>query len=464
MLRIYNTLTRQKEDFTPIHEGKAYMYSCGPTVYNYAHIGNLRTYIFMDLFRRTLRYDGYKLKGVMNITDVGHLLSDGDTGEDKMQKASREQKKSPWEIAAYYTDVFFTDLKKLNIGKPEIIAKATDHIQEMIDYVQKLVEKGYGYEIDDGIYFDIGKFPGYGKLSRLNLEEQQAGARVEVNSQKRHPADFALWKKAEPEHIMQWPSPWGMGYPGWHIECSAMSLKYLGMPFDIHTGGVDHIPVHHENEIAQNEALTGKKSVNYWVHGEFMLVNNGKMSKSLGNTYRISDLEERGYKALDFRYFCLNTHYRKKLNFTFEGLDAAKAAYARLLAQVYKHKTAKASGDTALAKKHLEQFRQAIDDDLNVPLALGILWTMMKETPAKELYTAALEFDKVLGLDLDKAEAPKEEEQKTDAPQEVIALCEERKAAKAAKDWAKADKLRADIAAMGYTVVDTKDGYKVTKA
>ena len=464
MLRIYNTLTRQKEDFTPIHEGKAYMYSCGPTVYNYAHIGNLRTYIFMDLFRRTLRYDGYKLKGVMNITDVGHLLSDGDTGEDKMQKASREQKKSPWEIAAYYTDVFFTDLKKLNIGKPEIIAKATDHIQEMIDYVQKLVEKGYGYEIDDGIYFDIGKFPGYGKLSRLNLEEQQAGARVEVNSQKRHPADFALWKKAEPEHIMQWPSPWGMGYPGWHIECSAMSLKYLGMPFDIHTGGVDHIPVHHENEIAQNEALTGKKSVNYWVHGEFMLVNNGKMSKSLGNTYRISDLEERGYKALDFRYFCLNTHYRKKLNFTFEGLDAAKAAYARLLAQVYKHKTAKASGDTALAEKYLEQFRQAIDDDLNVPLALGILWTMMKETPAKELYTAALEFDKVLGLDLDKTEAPKEEEQKTDAPQEVIALCEERKAAKAAKDWAKADKLRADIAAMGYTVVDTKDGYKVTKA
>lgn len=464
MLRIYNTLTRQKEDFTPIHEGKAYMYSCGPTVYNYAHIGNLRTYIFMDLFRRTLRYDGYKLKGVMNITDVGHLLSDGDTGEDKMQKASREQKKSPWEIAAYYTDVFFIDLKKLNIGKPEIIAKATDHIQEMIDYVQKLVEKGYGYEIDDGIYFDIGKFPGYGKLSRLNLEEQQAGARVEVNSQKRHPADFALWKKAEPEHIMQWPSPWGMGYPGWHIECSAMSLKYLGMPFDIHTGGVDHIPVHHENEIAQNEALTGKKSVNYWVHGEFMLVNNGKMSKSLGNTYRISDLEERGYKALDFRYFCLNTHYRKKLNFTFEGLDAAKAAYARLLAQVYKHKTAKASGDTALAEKYLEQFRQAIDDDLNVPLALGILWTMMKETPAKELYTAALEFDKVLGLDLDKAEAPKEEEQKIDAPQEVIALCEERKAAKAAKDWAKADKLRADIAAMGYTVVDTKDGYKVTKA
>ena len=457
MLRIYNTLTRQKEDFVPIHEGKAYMYSCGPTVYNYAHIGNLRTYIFMDLFRRTLKYDGYKLKGVMNITDVGHLLSDGDTGEDKMQKASREQKKTPWEIAAYYTDVFFTDLKKLNIGKPEIIAKATDHIQEMIDYVQKLVDKGYGYEIDDGIYFDIGKFPGYGKLSRLSLEDQQAGARVEVNSQKRHPADFALWKKAEPEHIMQWPSPWGMGYPGWHIECSAM-------PFDIHTGGVDHIPVHHENEIAQNEALTGKQSVNYWVHGEFMLVNNGKMSKSLGNTYRISDLEERGYNALDFRYFCLNTHYRKKLNFTFEGLDAAKAAYSRLLALVYKHKTAPESGDTALADKYVEQFKQAIDDDLNVPLALGILWTMMKEKPAKELFTAALEFDKVLGLDLDKAQAPKEEEQNIDVPQDVLALCEERKAAKASRDWAKSDAFRAKLAENVYKVIDINEGYSVEKA
>lgn len=321
------------------------MYSCGPTVYNYAHIGNLRTYIFMDIFRRTLRYDGYKLKGVMNITDVGHLMSDGDDGEDKMEKASREQKKSPYEIAEYYTKIFFDDLAKLNIGRPEIIAKATDHIADMIKYVQALLDKGYAYEIDDGIYFDIGKFPEYGKLSRLNLEEQQAGARVEVNSQKRHPADFALWKKAEPNHIMQWESPWGMGYPGWHIECSTMSRKYLGDVFDIHTGGVDHIPVHHENEIAQSEALVGKKTVDYWVHGEFMLVNNGKMSKSLGNTYTIADLEKKGYSAMDFRYFCLNTHYRKKLNFTFEGLDGAKTAYARLLAVLYKHKTSQTKTD-----------------------------------------------------------------------------------------------------------------------
>lgn len=463
MLKIYNTLTRNKEDFKPIREGKVSMYSCGPTVYNYAHIGNLRTYIFMDIFRRVLRYDGYKIKGVMNITDVGHLMSDADDGEDKMAKASREQKKTPLEIAQFYTSVFFEDLSKLNIGKPEVIAKATEHIQNMISYVSQLVDKGYGYEIDDGIYFDISKFEGYGKLSRLNLEEQQAGARVEVNSQKRHPADFALWKKAEPGHIMQWDSPWGRGYPGWHIECSAMSRKYLGMPFDVHTGGVDHIPVHHENEIAQNEALTGKQSVNYWVHGEFMLVDNGKMSKSLGNTYRISDLEDRGYRALDFRYFCLNTHYRKKLNFTFEGLDAAKSAYARLLLLLFKHKSSNEPTDKDLLKSYERDFEDAIDDDLNIPLALGVLWKMIKENKSKDIYELALKFDKVLGLSLDTA-ACDEEEPREDIPAEIVELCERRKAAKANKDYAGADALRSEIAAQGYTVVDTKDGYKVTKA
>lgn len=463
MLKIYNTLTRNKEDFKPIKEGKVSMYSCGPTVYNFAHIGNLRTYIFMDIFRRVLRYDGYKIKGVMNITDVGHLMSDADDGEDKMAKASREQKKTPLEIAQFYTSVFFEDLSKLNIGKPEVIAKATEHIQDMISYVSQLVDKGYGYEIDDGIYFDISKFEGYGKLSLLNLEEQQAGARVEVNSQKRHPADFALWKKAEPGHIMQWDSPWGRGYPGWHIECSAMSRKYLGMPFDVHTGGVDHIPVHHENEIAQNEALTGKQSVNYWVHGEFMLVDNGKMSKSLGNTYRISDLEDRGYRALDFRYFCLNTHYRKKLNFTFEGLDAAKSAYARLLSLLFKHKSSNVATDKDLLESYEKNFEEAIDDDLNIPLALGVLWKMIKENKSKDIYELALKFDKVLGLSLDTA-ACDEEEPREDIPAEIVELCERRKAAKANKDYAGADALRSEIAAQGYTVVDTKDGYKVTKA
>lgn len=417
----------------------------------------------MDIFRRVLRYDGYKIKGVMNITDVGHLMSDADDGEDKMAKASREQKKTPLEIAQFYTSVFFEDLSKLNIGRPEVIAKATEHIQDMISYVSQLVDKGYGYEIDDGIYFDISKFEGYGKLSRLNLEEQQAGARVEVNSQKRHPADFALWKKAEPGHIMQWDSPWGRGYPGWHIECSAMSRKYLGMPFDVHTGGVDHIPVHHENEIAQNEALTGKQSVNYWVHGEFMLVDNGKMSKSLGNTYRISDLEDRGYRALDFRYFCLNTHYRKKLNFTFEGLDAAKSAYARLLSLLFKNKSSNVATDKDLLESYEKDFEEAIDDDLNIPLALGVLWKMIKENKSKDIYELALKFDKVLGLSLDTA-ACDEEEPREDIPAEIVELCERRKAAKANKDYAGADALRSEIAAQGYTVVDTKDGYKVTKA
>ena len=444
MLKIFNTLTRQKEDFIPLKDGKVTMYSCGPTVYSYAHIGNLRTYIFMDIFRRVLKYDGYKLKGVMNITDVGHLLSDGDEGEDKMAKAAREQQKTPWEIAEFYTNYFFEDFKKLNIGKPEVIAKATDHIAEMIKDVQTLIDKGYAYEIDDGIYYDISKFPEYGKLSRLSLDDQQAGARVEINSQKRHPADFAVWKKADPQHIMQWQSPWGMGYPGWHIECSTMSRKYLGSHFDIHTGGVDAIPVHHENEIAQNEALEGHKTVNYWVHSEFMLVDNGKMSKSLGNVYRIDQLEERGYCALDYRYFCLN---------------GAKTSYARLLNTLYAHKISSNSTDPQLLAQYKKQFDEAINDDLNIPLALGVVWTMVKEPKSKDIYALAIEFDKVLGLSLDKAQ-PTEEEQ-ADIPEEIQKLAEERFEAKKRKDFATADALRAKIAQLGYSVLDSKEGFKL---
>ena len=460
MLKIYNTLTRKKEEFVPLKEGKVTMYSCGPTVYSYAHIGNLRTYLFMDTFRRVLKYDGYKLKGVMNITDVGHLLSDGDDGEDKMAKAAREQKKTPWEIAEFYMNYFFEDFKKLNIGKPEVVCRATDHIQEMIKDVQTLIEKGYAYEIDDGIYFDISKFPDYGKLSRLSLEDQQAGARVEVNSQKRHPADFAVWKKAEPEHIMQWQSPWGMGYPGWHIECSTMSRKYLGSHFDIHTGGVDAIPVHHENEIAQNEALEGGKTVNYWVHSEFMLVNNGKMSKSLGNVYRIDQLEEKGYNALDYRYFCLNAHYRKKLNFTFEGMDGAKTSYARLLNVLYQHKVGQNVTDESKLAEYKRQFDEAINDDLNIPLALGVVWTMIKEPKSKAIYDLAIQFDKVLGLSLDKAQPAKEEQEQV--PEEIRKIADERFEAKKRKDFALADELRAKLTQMGYTVTDTKEGYTLS--
>ncbi len=462
MLKIFNTLSREKEEFKPIDEKCVRMYSCGPTVYNYAHIGNLRTYVFMDLFRRVLKYDGYKIKGVMNITDVGHLLSDGDDGEDKMEKASREQKKSPMEIAEFYSKVFFEDLIKLNIGRPEIIAKATDHIEDMIKYVQALVDKGYGYEIDDGIYFDISKFPSYGKLSRLNLDEQQAGARVEINEQKHGPYDFALWKKAEPNHIMQWPSPWGMGYPGWHIECSTMSRKYLGETFDIHTGGVDHIPVHHENEIAQNEALSGKKSVNYWVHGEFMLVNNGKMSKSLGNTYRISQLEEMGYAPIVFRYFCENAHYRKKLNFTFEGMDAAKVSYNRLLSSLFQHKISQVQTSEEILSKYKKEFEDAINDDLNIPLALGVLFTMLKEPKSKDIFNLALEFDKVFGLNLKNAHEDLSNAN-NDAPKEIVELAEERLNAKKNKDFAKADELRNKIKELGYSILDSKEGYRIVK-
>ena len=460
-MRVYNTLDREKEDLIPLQGNLIRMYSCGPTVYSYAHIGNMRTYIFMDLLRRSLRFCGYKVKGVMNITDVGHLLSDGDEGEDKMQKAARKEGKSPWEIAAFYTEAFFKDIDALNVGRPEIIAKATEHIPEMIEFVKGLMEKGYAYEISDGIYFDIGKFPGYGKLSGQTVDEKEAGARIEENSEKRHPADFALWKKADKNHIMQWESPWGMGFPGWHIECSAMSKKYLGEVFDLHTGGIDAVPVHHENEIAQNEALAGKKTVNYWMHGEFMMVDGGKMSKSLGNVYTISDLEKKGYLPLDFRYFCLNAHYRKKLNFTFEGMDAAHTSYERLRGVLYAHKMSSAPTDPNVIADLMKRFKEAVEDDMNIPFALGVLWEAVKLPKSKDVYKLALEFDKVLGLSLDKVTAPAPE--KIDVPEEIAALAEARFAAKKEKNWAEADRLRNEIAEKGYLIKDTKDGYAIER-
>ena len=459
-MKLYNTLTRKKEEFAPLDGKTVRMYSCGPTVYNFAHIGNMRTYIFMDILRRTLRYEGYKVKGVMNITDVGHLLSDADEGEDKMEKAAKEQRKSPYEIADFYTKVFFDDLKKLNIGKPELTPKATEHIREMLDFVYALCEKGYGYETSDGIYFDISKFPAYGQLSGINLEDQKAGARVEINDEKRSPFDFAIWKKAPKEHIMQWDSRWGKGYPGWHIECSAMSKKYLGEVFDIHTGGVDHIPIHHENEIAQSYGYSGKNPAKFWMHGEFMLVNNGKMSKKLGNTYLVSQLEEMGYSPMCFRYFCLNTHYRKKLNFTFEGMDGAKTAYARLCALVAKHREGENDVSDEKLAAYRKEFEEDVTDDLNVPGAMGVLWTMLKEPASRKIYALALEMDKVFGLKLDEAKA---EEVKEEFPAEITAIANERAAARAAKDWGKSDELRAKLDELGYAVKDTKEGYTLTR-
>lgn len=458
-MQLFNTLTRKKETLKPITDGTVKTYSCGPTVYNFAHIGNLRTYIFMDMLRRSLIYNGYNTLSVMNITDVGHLLSDADDGEDKMQLAAKKANKSPAEIADYYSNVFFKDLAALNILLPEIIAKATDNIQYMIDYVQKLVNDGHAYETSDGIYFDISTFADYGKLSRINLDEQKAGARVEVNSEKRHPADFALWKKAEPNHIMQWDSPWGKGYPGWHIECSAMSKRYLGDRFDIHTGGVDHIPIHHENEIAQSECYEGHPVVNIWMHGEFMLVNGGKMSKSLNNIYTVDDLISRGYSAMDFRYFCLNTHYRKKLNFTFDALDAAHTAYNRLSAIMEKLRNA-ANSDTDVSA-YVASFNKAVNDDLNIPLALGVLWDMLKLPSCKEVYNAALDFDKVLGLSL--ATCTPVKQAQSDIPNDIIALADSRLEARKAKNFAESDRLRDELAARGYAVKDLKDAYELTK-
>lgn len=456
-MKVYNTLTRQKEDFKPISGNEVRIYSCGPTVYKDAHIGNLRAYVFMDLLRRVLEYNGYSLNHAMNITDVGHLVSDEDEGEDKMAKSAREEKKTPWEIAEYYTNIFMNDIKALNIEVPEVVPKATDHIQEMLEFVESLVEMGYGYETSDGIYFDIQKFDEYGKLSRLNLEEQIAGARVEVNEEKRHPADFALWKKAPKEHIMQWPSRWGMGYPGWHIECSAMGRKYLGDTFDIHTGGVDHIPVHHENEIAQSEALLGKPAVNYWMHCEFMMVNNGKMSKSLGNTYTIKDLKEKGFDPLALRYMCLNAHYRNKLNFTWEGMESSQVAYDRFVDGALSHKGGTDEVDIGVVEGFKNEFEDAINDDLNIPKALGIAWNVVRyPQKSQKLFELLERMNTVFGFSLEKKEVKEPE-----VSPEIMALVEERQTARKEKNWKRADEIRDALKEKGVVVEDTAQGPKV---
>ena len=457
-LKLYNTLTRKKEIFTPIQE-IVRIYSCGPTVYSYAHIGNFRSYVFMDTLRRVLKYNGYKIKHVMNITDVGHLESDADEGEDKIAKAARRENKDPYEIAKYYTDIFLRDMERLNIDRPEIICKATDHIQEMIEFVSDIVKNGYGYETSKGIYFDISKLDKYPVLSDRKVDEQIAGARVEVDTEKRNPEDFALWIKAPEKHLMKWESPWGLCYPGWHIECSAMSSKYLGEEFDIHTGGIDHIPTHHENEIAQNKGRCGKIPAKFWMHCNFLQIDGGKMSKSLGNIYTIDDLKEKGIDPLAYKLFCFTSHYRNKLNFTFEGATSSNTSLIRLKEGYQKHIEGRDKVDVDVISEFEEKFHTAINDDLNMPSAMSVVWDVVRfPKKSKDLADILLKFDEVLGLKIDE-----KINEKVDIPEEIQKLIEERKVARENKDFELSDQIRDIIKEKGYIIKDSKEGMQIEK-
>ena len=460
-MKLYNTMDRKVEEFVPIEEGKVGMYCCGPTVYNYAHIGNLRTYIFEDILHRTLEEAGYRVKHVMNITDVGHLTGDGDDGEDKLGKRSRETGKSVWDIAAFYTDAFFADEKALNIKRPNVVCKATDHIQDMIALIKRLEEKGHTYTAGGNVYFSIDTIDDYGKLAGQKQEDKLSGARIAVDGNKRNPQDFVLWftNSKFGEQAMMWDSPWGRGYPGWHIECSAMSMKYLGETFDIHCGGIDAIPVHHTNEIAQSEAATGHKWVNYWCHGEFLLNDKGKMSKSSGEFLTLPVLVGHGYNALDYRYFCLGGHYRTQLKFSYEALDHAKSARERLNSMVAELK-AKAKPESTISEKaesYKDSFFAALFNDLRCPEALAVMWKMLKDnsiTEGEKLYLLYY-LATVLGLDLDQVDATKEAKV---GGEEEWKLVEERKQAKAEKNYQRADEIRKELEERGYIVKDTPQG------
>lgn len=455
MFHFYNTLTRQKEEFKPLRVGEARVYTCGPTVYWFAHIGNWRSYIFSDILCRALEQGDFKVTHIINITDVGHLVGDGDEGEDKMLVAMRREGKSAFEIARFYETAFFSDRDKLNILPASVYPRATEHIAEQIELVKKLEEKGLTYKTSDGIYFDTSKLLEYGRLSGQRGEEKQAGARVKIGK-KKNPTDFALWRfsPAGIEREMEWESPWGVGFPGWHLECSAMSKKYLGVPFDIHTGGEDHIPVHHENEIAQTFGADGALEANVWMHNAFLMVNDGKMSKSLGNIYTLAQLEEKGIEPLAFRLFCLSAHYRTKLNFTFEAARAAQNALNKLRETVRDWDIP--SGEICGA--YGKRFFEAVEDDLNTPQALAVMWEMVGDEAQTSAAKAAtlLELDKILGLRLDEYIG-----KKIEVPEAVQELLKQREAARENKDWTESDRLRDEIAALGFIVEDSPQGQKV---
>jgi len=464
-MKVYNTLSREKEELIPISGRHVGMYTCGPTVYNFAHIGNLRTYVFEDALRRAIRYNGFELRHVMNITDVGHLTSDADEGEDKMLKGAEREHKTVWQIAEFYTKAFMDDCAKLNIQKPDVICKATDHIQDMIELIKRIEKNGLTYISEGNVYFDIMKFPDYGKLARLNMDELQAGARIEVDENKRNPHDFVLWftNSKFKNQDMQWDSPWGRGFPGWHIECSAMSTKYLGEQFEIHCGGIDHIPVHHTNEIAQTEGATGKKPwVKYWMHGEFLVLEKEKMAKSGGNFITMQTLIEKGYDPLVYRYLCFTAHYRSQLKFSWEAMDGAKASFETLKKKVIELKNSppdsKGANRLTLYKR---QFLEAVNDDLNMPGVLALMWTMLKDSElgTKEKLELMGEYDTVLGFGIDGWQ-----EEKLELSDEIEWMVMQREEARKRKDWKESDRIRDELKAKGIVLEDTPQGVKWKKA
>jgi cysteinyl-tRNA synthetase len=463
-LFLYNTLSLKKEEFKPIKKASVGLYTCGPTVYNYAHIGNLRTYLFEDLLVRVLKYNGYQVNRVMNITDVGHLTGDMDMGEDKLEVGAKREGKSAWDIAAFYTESFKKDLAILNILEPDVWCKATDNIPEQIAMIKKLADKGYTYQTSDGIYFDTSKIKDYNKLSHLPLAELKEGARVEKNDEKKNPTDFALWKfsPAGAKRQMEWGSPWGTGFPGWHIECSAMSLKYLGDQLDIHCGGIDHINIHHTNEIAQSEAATGQKFFNYWMHGAFLNIKGGKkMAKATDNFLTVDNaFHKKGINPLAYRFSALQVNYRKPMEYSEEGIRQAEEGLNSLLGQIAA--LGEARGEVSADFK--DKFLAVINDDLNLPQALALIASVLKSklSPADKLATI-LDFDSVLGLGLDKAAALVAPDLDLHSlPDSVQKLVAARQSARTAKDWPESDRLRKEIAAAGYIMEDTKDGYKLS--
>jgi len=458
MLKVYNTLSRKKEIFRPLHDKKVGLYTCGPTVYWFAHIGNLRTYIFEDILKRTLEYNGYKVKHVMNITDVGHLTSDADTGEDKLEKGAKREKRSVWEIAEFYTRVLKEDLKNLNIIPPNIWIKATDTIKEQIELIKVLEKKEFTYTIEDGVYFDTSKLKTYGRLWPKNAGKE-IKHRVEMVPGKKNPTDFALWKFS-PKNVkrqMEWQSPWGIGFPGWHTECVVMSIKELGIPFDIHCGGIDHILIHHTNEIAQAEAAYGKVLARYWLHGEFLNFKEEKMAKSKGNIVTIKKLIEKGVNPLSYRYLCLNAHYRSKLAFSWNALKAAQNSLDNLYNKVREFQNQSSTNDKKndgkKIKNYKKQFLSFINDDLNAPKTLALTWKLIKDKTIsnKAKYQLLLDFDKIFGLKLNRIT-------KTTVPSKIKDLVQLREKYRKEKNWQEADRVRKEIEKLGYQVEDTEKG------